>query len=154
MNYRPWGYEPHGLTWLPYPANSHPNNYPNLINLSPHPQRYHYLIISGYQTRNGMPRNTIPQQRIQTLYKIAQETIHTEPTQARRYVSLLRRIAQRTRTKIPQHIRTGICKKCNTPLIPGYNSTTRIRQTREPHITTTCHTCGNITRRPIKRKQK
>jgi len=42
-----------------------------------------------------MPRNTIPQQRIQTLYKIAQETIHTEPTQARRYVSLLRRIAHK-----------------------------------------------------------
>ena len=36
MNYRPRGYEPRGLTWLPYPANTHPINYPNLINLSPH----------------------------------------------------------------------------------------------------------------------
>ena len=94
----------------------------------------------------------IPTQRINTLYHIAQETTKTDPTLARHYTALLRRIAQKTRTKIPPHIRHGICKKCNTPLIPGYNSTTRIRQTREPHITTTCHTCGHTTRRPLKRK--
>jgi len=101
-----------------------------------------------------MPKQAIAQQRIETLYRLAQETIQTDPEQAKRYTALLRRIAQRTRTKIPPHIRHGICKKCNTPLIPGYNSTTRINQRREPHIATTCHTCKNITRRPLRNKTK
>ncbi|TRO54679.1 ribonuclease P, partial [Candidatus Bathyarchaeota archaeon] len=73
-------------------------------------------------------------------------------TLARKHVFLLRRIAQRTRSKLPPYIKNGICKKCNTPLISGYNSHTRINQKREPHIATFCHSCGNITRRPLKRK--
>ncbi|MFC1802335.1 ribonuclease P protein component 4 [Thermoproteota archaeon] len=99
-----------------------------------------------------MGNNTrkIALQRIETLNQIARETVHTEPAYARRYISLLRRIAQRTRTKIPPHIRRSFCRKCNTPLISGFNSHTRIRQTREPHISTTCQYCGNITRIPIR----
>jgi ribonuclease P protein subunit RPR2 len=90
---------------------------------------------------------------MQILYEKALDAIKTDPERARRYIHLLRRIAQRTRTKIPQHIKQYICKKCNTPLIPGYNATTRINQRREPHITTTCQTCGNITRRPIRSRK-
>lgn len=104
--------------------------------------------------RIGMSRRRVSEQRIEILYNLSQKKIKNEPNLARRYVSLLRRIAQRTRTHLPRYIKFGICKKCNTPLIPGYNVTIRIRQQREPHITTTCHTCGNIIRRPIKRKTK
>ena len=95
----------------------------------------------------------IASERMYTLLRIAQETVHEDPALAQRYIHLLRRIAQRTRTKVPPQIRNSICKKCNTPLIHGYNAHTRIRQKREPHIATTCHTCGNIARRPIKRKE-
>ncbi|TFH15778.1 ribonuclease P [Candidatus Bathyarchaeota archaeon] len=95
---------------------------------------------------------SIPLQRIETLYRIALKATVDDPQSARRYISLLRRIAQRTRTKLPPHVKHDICKKCNTPLIRGINATTRIRQSREPHVATTCHTCGNITRRPLRRK--
>ena len=90
--------------------------------------------------------------RMRKLYCLARETVSEDRELAQRYVYLLRRIAQRTRTKIPPEIRNGICRRCNTPLIPGYNSTTRINQRREPHVTTTCHTCGRIMRRPLRRK--
>jgi RNase P subunit RPR2 len=64
----------------------------------------------------------------------------------------MKRIAQRTRTHLPTDIRRGICRKCDTPLIPGYNSHTRTRQRREPHTATTCHSCQNIARIPLRRK--
>jgi ribonuclease P protein subunit RPR2 len=89
---------------------------------------------------------------MEILYQLAKESIREDTDLAKRYIHLLRRISQRTRTKIPPEIKNSICKKCNIPLISGFNSHTRIRQTREPHIATTCHVCGDIQRRPIKRK--
>jgi ribonuclease P protein subunit RPR2 len=96
------------------------------------------------------PKNTrkIAKQRIDTLYRIAKETVHTEPERAKRYIQLMRRIAQRTRTHLPLEVRRGICRKCDTVLIQGYNSHTRLKQKREPHIAVTCQNCGNITRLP------
>jgi ribonuclease P protein subunit RPR2 len=101
------------------------------------------------------PKNTrrIARQRIETLYREAQQAVHTDPELARRYVQLLRRIAHRTRTHLPLEVRRGICRECDTVLIQGYNSRTRLRQRREPHIAITCQGCGNITRIPTGERQ-
>ena len=100
------------------------------------------------------PKNTrkIAAQRIETLYRVAQETVRDDPEMAKRYVQLLRRIAQRTRTHLPLEVRRGICRKCDTVLVQGYNSRTRLRQRREPHIAITCQNCGNIMRIPTREK--
>jgi ribonuclease P protein subunit RPR2 len=103
-----------------------------------------------------MPRHDprrIAQQRIEILYSRAKETYATDPALSRRYVQLLRRIAQRTRTKLPTHIRRNICRGCGTILIQGLNSHTRIKQRRESHLATTCHLCGHVTRIPIRAKK-
>jgi ribonuclease P protein subunit RPR2 len=103
-----------------------------------------------------MPRHDpkyIAQQRIDILYNRAKETYATDPALSHRYVQLLRRIAQRTRTKLPTHIRRNICRGCGTILIQGVNSHTRIRQRREPHLATTCHTCGHVYRTPLRPKK-
>ena len=140
MNYRPWGYEPHGLTWLPHPAP---------LRLPPHT----LINLPSTQTTEKMPRpdpRRIAQQRIEILYNKAKETYGTDPALSRRYIQLLRRIAQRTRTKLPTHVRRGICRGCGNILIPGLNSHTRLRQRREPHAATTCHLCGRIHRIPLR----
>jgi ribonuclease P protein subunit RPR2 len=93
-------------------------------------------------------------QRIEFLYRISQKTVKKEPYLAQRYIDLILRISQRTKTKIPQHIKRSICKKCKTLLIPGYNSHTRIRTIREPHIATTCHNCWTIYRVPLRERVK
>ena len=100
------------------------------------------------------PKNTrkIAAQRIETLYRIARETVHTEPERAKRYIHLMRRIAQRTRTHLPLEVRRGICRNCDTVQIQGYNSHIRLKQRREPHIAITCHSCGNITRLPTRER--
>ncbi|MGD2201430.1 MAG: ribonuclease P [Candidatus Bathyarchaeota archaeon] len=101
-----------------------------------------------------MPRkpNQTAKERINILFRQAQK-IHTQnPQLAQRYTDLARQIAMRTRTRLPPEHRHKICTRCKAYLIPGTTSRTRIRQRREPHITTTCLRCGHIHRRPLKER--
>ena len=93
-------------------------------------------------------------ERMEKLFKMAIDIYDEDPELSRRYTDLITRIAQRTRTKIPRHIRRNICKKCGTVQIHGVNSRTRIRQKREPHIARTCQVCGYITRYSFDKKKK
>ena len=100
------------------------------------------------------PRNNkIPLERIRILLRQAEETHTTDPQLAQRYVDLATKIAMRTRTHLPAELRRRICRNCNTILIPGANSRTRIRQRREHHVTITCLQCGHITRIPTRRRR-
>ena len=142
MNYRPRGYEPRGLTWLPYPASRN------------HTPPYSYKLFPHSPKANSMPpRQSIPQQRIQTLLEQARQTHPTDPAQAHRYTQLAHRIATRTRTRPPKHIKQQTCPKCHT-IRTATTSRTRIRQRREPHIATTCLHCGHTERTPTKRKPR
>jgi ribonuclease P protein subunit RPR2 len=102
-----------------------------------------------------MPKETtkIALERIHALFQQAESTFPMNPQQAQRHVDLARKIAQRTRTHLPPHLRRRVCRKCNAYLVPGSTSRTRIRQRREPHVAITCLKCGNIQRHPIKEKQ-
>jgi ribonuclease P protein subunit RPR2 len=93
-------------------------------------------------------------ERMEKLFRMAIDVYHEDPDLSRRYTDLIKRIVQRTRTKIPKHIKRNICKKCGTVQIPGFNSRTRIRQKREPHIARTCQVCGHITRYPFDKNKK
>ena len=102
-----------------------------------------------------MPKETnkIALERIQILFEQAESAFAKDPQRAQRYVDLARKIAQRTRTHLPPHLRRQVCRKCDAFLVPGSTSRTRIRQRREPHVATTCLKCGNIQRHPLKEKQ-
>ena len=88
-------------------------------------------------------------ERIQALFQQAEATHPTNPERAQRHIDLARRIAQRTRTHLPPHLRRQVCRSCGAYLVPGSTSRTRIRQRREPHVATTCLKCGNIQRHPL-----
>jgi len=98
-------------------------------------------------------KGSIAVERMEELYKMARDIYEENPELSRRYTDLIKRISQRTRTKIPKHIKRNICKKCGTIQMPGLNSRTRIRQKREPHIARTCKVCGYISRYPISTKK-
>lgn len=91
---------------------------------------------------------------MEELYKRAREVYEEDLRLSKRYTELIMKIAQRTRTKIPKHIKRNICKNCGVVQIQGVNSHTRIRQRREPHVARTCHVCGYITRIPLGEKEK
>jgi len=97
----------------------------------------------------------IARQRIQTLFRLANETFHEDPSLAQRYVDLARRIAMAARVRLPKEYRRQVCRHCKSFILPGVNCRVRTRQEREPHVVITCLNCGKKTRIPLrKRKEK
>lgn len=68
------------------------------------------------------------------------------PERARRYVTLARRISQRTNTPIPKD--ETYCKRCNLPLDVGRNCRVRVMK---GNVKITCLECGDIRRMPYNR---
>lgn len=68
------------------------------------------------------------------------------PDRARRYVTLARRISQRTNTPIPRD--ETYCKRCNLPLDAGRNCRVRVMK---GNVKITCLECGDIRRMPYNR---
>ncbi|MCD6562581.1 MAG: hypothetical protein J7K23_01540 [Thermoproteales archaeon] len=93
-------------------------------------------------------------QRIDILFKMAEEVYRKDQRLANRYVELAYLIALRARVRIPKKYKYRICKKCRTYLVPGKTLSVRLRSRREPHIIMKCTTCGYIRRIPYKKVLK
>lgn len=93
-------------------------------------------------------------QRIHTLFRLAKEKIREEPELAQRYVAIARRIAMRTKLRLPIEYRRMVCRHCKSFIYPGVNCRVRVQQRREPHMVITCQVCGKITRIPLKSKSR
>lgn len=92
----------------------------------------------------------IATQRMITLTRLSEEAVKNRQTdRARRYVVLVRRISQRTRTPIPKDL--VFCKGCNVPMVPGVNCRTRIGNHK---VKTTCLECERIRRVPYIKEQR
>ena len=89
----------------------------------------------------------IATRRMSKLFELSRKALEEDNTdRARRYVTLARRIGQRTRTPIPEG--ETYCKKCNMPLEVGRNCRVRVKDGR---VRITCLGCGNIRRVPYTR---
>jgi len=93
-------------------------------------------------------------ERIRTLFRLAKETIHEDPRLAQRYVEIARKIAMRTKLRLPREYRRMICRHCKSFIFPGVNCRVRIQSRREPHVVVTCLVCGKHTRLPLKSREK
>lgn len=92
--------------------------------------------------------------RIHVLFKLAKEIIHDNSELAQRYVQVARKIAMRTRLKMPKEYRMLICKKCKKFIVPGVNCRVRIQQRRQTHIVITCLNCKEYSRIPLLSREK
>ena len=92
----------------------------------------------------------IARQRIRTLFRLAMDTANEAPDLAQRYVEIARRIAMRSRLRIPKEYRRLICRHCKSFIFPGVNCRVRIQPKREPHMVITCLNCGKHMRIPLK----
>ncbi|MFW9767617.1 MAG: ribonuclease P protein component 4 [Candidatus Thorarchaeota archaeon] len=101
-------------------------------------------------SRRSRPRakaKRLTQARVNILWEQAQEEVRRgRPEIARRHMFNARKIAQKTRTKLPRYMSRRVCKACGTVLVPGENCRVRIRHNRSRHMTVTCLTCGMIKR--------
>lgn len=85
--------------------------------------------------------------RIQTLFQQAGETFSTDKVLANRYLTLARKIAMKTKTKIPMELKRRFCKYCNKYLMPGVNARVRTRQGK---VVISCFECKKFMRIPIR----
>lgn len=95
----------------------------------------------------------IAKQRIEILFKQADQVSRQNAKLSSAYVQTARKIAMSARFPLPLEFRRKICKKCNTLLTPGFNCRTRLQQKREPHIVVTCLNCGNQSRILLNKKK-
>ena len=89
----------------------------------------------------------IAARRMSILFGLSRKALEEgNKDRAKRYVTLARRIGQRTRTPVPKDER--YCKKCNMPLDVGRNCRVRVK---DGDVRITCLECGNIRRVPYTR---
>jgi ribonuclease P protein subunit RPR2 len=114
-----------------------------------------YSLLNGVMCK-WMDTTTkrIAMQRVQTLFRLARETLREDPSLAQRYVGMARKIAMSARVRLPTEYRRQVCRYCKSFILPGVNCRVRIKQRREPHVLVTCLNCGKQTRIPLKEKQK
>ena len=89
----------------------------------------------------------IASRRMSILFGLSRKALEEgDEDRAKRYVTLARRIGQRTNTPIPAGER--YCKRCNLPLEVGRNCRVRVMN---GNVKITCLGCGDIRRVPYSR---
>lgn len=111
------------------------------------------LVMSNREKMDPDTRR-IAMQRIQTLFRLANETFSENHALAQRYVDIARRIAMGARIRLPKEYRRQVCRHCKSFILPSVNCRVRIQQRREPHIVITCQNCGKAMRLPLRKKVK
>lgn len=89
--------------------------------------------------------NKIAKERCEKLLRMAREIYSKEPSLAKRYVLLARKISMRHRISLGNR---EFCKKCSTIFIPGRTLKVRLAKGIRLNI---CSSCGFTRRIPFKK---
>ncbi|HEX3013972.1 MAG TPA: ribonuclease P protein component 4 [Methanobacterium sp.] len=93
----------------------------------------------------------IAEERIDTLFRLAEESYDTHPQRSDRYVEMARNIATKYNIKMPRIWKRRFCKKCYKFLKPGKNCQIRLKNSC---VVIKCLECGNVIILPYIREQK
>lgn len=86
----------------------------------------------------------IARERIELLFAEAHKAVSAgKRDRAKRYVTLARRLGMRYNVSIPGRFRRWVCGACGAYLVPGVNSTARLRPQR---FVISCKECGAVKR--------
>ena len=91
----------------------------------------------------------VANERIEILFKLAKENVKTHPKRSKRYVELARKIGTRYLVRFPKRTKLSFCKKCNSPLLPGYNMKIKLNS-RHKMVEYICD-CGEVKRLSYRR---
>ena len=91
--------------------------------------------------------SNIAKNRMSALYRLSVKAADDgNNDRAKRYISMARRISQKTNTPMPKE--NMFCKRCNMPLSPGRNCRVRVMDGK---VRITCLECEDIRRIPYDR---
>ncbi len=84
--------------------------------------------------------DTIARERIDILFNLAKECAATDSELSREYVRHMKKIGTHCRMKLPKEVKNGVCKKCDSVLIPGLSARVRIAS-RNNYVVYECLAC-------------
>lgn len=93
----------------------------------------------------------VASERIEILIDQARRMVEKDERLSRRYVSLARKISERTKVRIPSEMKRYLCKKCGIALVPGRNAKVRLHATKSG-LVITCLSCGAVKKYPVTAK--
>jgi len=93
----------------------------------------------------------IASERIDILFKLAEESFHNHPERSDRYVKMARNIATKYNMRMPRIWKRRFCKGCNKFLKPGNNCQIRLNASC---VTIKCLECGNMENIPYIKEKK
>lgn len=93
----------------------------------------------------------IARERIDILFKLADESFETHPERSDRYVEMARNIATKYNMRMPRIWKRRFCKNCNKFLKPGNNCQIRLK---DSCVTIKCLECGNVVNLPYIKEKK
>ncbi len=90
-------------------------------------------------------------ERMNILFKNAEKQFYKHPERSNRYVEMALKLSTKYNTKIPAKWSRRYCKKCNSFLYYGHNSTVRLFNEK---INIFCGECGHVMKIPYQREKK
>jgi ribonuclease P protein subunit RPR2 len=90
----------------------------------------------------------IAKERIEILFRQAEENFKKHPERSRRYVELARKIGLRYNVRFSKELKMKFCKNCNSLLIPEVSSQVRVEKKT---LIIKCKKCDKLYKRPLKR---
>jgi ribonuclease P protein subunit RPR2 len=96
----------------------------------------------GVKVRKASSRK-IARERIEALFRQAEQFYPENPEWSNRCVELARKVAMRQRVRIDRQFRRQFCRECGAFLIPGVNMRVRIHRAK---VVATCLACGSRAR--------
>jgi|SRR5271154_5125695 len=83
----------------------------------------------------------IAAKRIEILYSLSKKAYDSDPKLSSDYVKLIKQISRHYKIRLPDEFKKGMCKKCNTVLIPGKTSSSRLVSSKG-YVAIKCLNCG------------
>ena len=96
---------------------------------------------------------SIAKERVSILYNLARSEFFLHKERSDRYAFLAKKLAMRTKIRLPINFKRQICTHCSRFIVIGFNARMRLRPKRQPHIAVTCLECSGVTRYPYTREK-
>jgi ribonuclease P protein subunit RPR2 len=103
--------------------------------------------MSNYFKKKKEQEKQIAEKRIKELFRQAEIVFKKHPARAHAYVALARKIATRTRTRLPLEVKRRFCKYCGKYLQMGANARIRLNKGKKTYF---CMECQHHFRVPYK----
>lgn len=105
------------------------------------------------QKYNKKPKEhtEIALERINTLFEQAEQQFPKDPKLSDKYVELARKIAMKTKVRIPRELKRRFCKHCHSYLKQGVNCRVRMHDGKAVYH---CQVCKQYMRFPFTKEQK